>query len=367
MSESVRSLARGDWYHVRNQAAPCRHLFGGRTEARMFLSGLARVVRDGWIEVHGYCLLRNEFHLLVQGSGGLLSTAMRSVCQRYARWYRQQHPASEDLFHGRCQIRAIADAAERRDVLSYIESWPLHTSVAADPGQYPFASAFVLGGNVRRPAWLTTRWIESEIGCRAKDPNFGAAFARSFLSASMLPGRQRVESRLRHRARETPLSQQRKQAKREDLLAELRRRAACGPQAPAGASLCTVEALEAELAKIYPGGQRRNPYYRDRESLRIVLLRDMCGLSWQAIEARTQQSHARLMRCYADHCRKLEDSEEHVVRVMMIAGTVPLLVEQDGLTASLPELIPWEIPRPRASTIRDEDLPRLPWRVLYGR
>jgi len=33
----------------------------------------------------------------------------------------------------------------------------------------------------------------------------------------------------------------------------------------------------------------------------------------------------------------------------------------------LPELIPWEIPRPRASTIRDEDLPRLPWRVLYGR
>ena len=343
-------------------------LFTGREDARMFLGCLARVVRDGWMELHAYCLLRSDVHLLVRGSGGLFATALRSACSRYESWSERRHPGGAARFRGRFQLNTIRDVEQRRDVLRYIDGWPLFASVAADPDLYPYASAGVLCGGIRRPPWLTTDWIESELGCRAADPQFAASYRASLMGSSLNAARKRVEARLLHRTRGHTLIHHLEQGDLDQVAAWLRNRATPGLENGAVATLCRPEAVEAALG-LYFEATRHSRGERQHEILRMVLLRELCGMDWDAIARRMQRERNSLEKGYGQHRWRMAREDDYARMLAQIACSVPRLADNRGFVAAHGELIPWQERNstPAGPARGPMERSDLNWRVLQSR
>ncbi len=67
----------------------------------MFLDVLAKVVRRfNWL-CHGYCLMDNHYHLLIETPEGNLSAGMRQLNGVYTQAFNRSHGRDGHLFKGR--------------------------------------------------------------------------------------------------------------------------------------------------------------------------------------------------------------------------------------------------------------------------
>ena len=89
MVDRHRTESPGAWHHVMNHGVARRMVIEGRRDAGEFLVGVRRVVEEGLLEVHAYCLMGTHFHMLVRSPRGELSRAMMLVQNLYARWFNR--------------------------------------------------------------------------------------------------------------------------------------------------------------------------------------------------------------------------------------------------------------------------------------
>jgi REP element-mobilizing transposase RayT len=153
----------GAWFHVTNRALGRRPLFENRAEVRFFLSLLARAVRRGWIEVHAFTVLATHFHLLVRSLTGELHRAMAWIQSRYVLRFNRLHDRDGPLVRGRFRSKRVSDDDYRRLVVGYIDWNPVVAGFARTPLQHEHGSAVRLLGR-RRPRWLATDWVSSQLG-----------------------------------------------------------------------------------------------------------------------------------------------------------------------------------------------------------
>jgi hypothetical protein len=353
VNRTVNGSHRGSWHQVWYISKAEHVLFRNRGEARLFLCSLAVSVRNGWLEVHGFCLLQTELHLLVKTPAGLLPAAMKSVCQRHDRACKR--PGT--VFRERCKSRLVFDAPARRDVLRHLENAPLHARVGVDPGRYPFASGFARCGVARLPPWLANDWVASEIGVRAGAAGFEAAYAATFLGKEAQDAHMRVEVVLCDKAQEGGVVEQLKQGQSAQVAQWLQWRARAKMGERSVPALCRAESVDALIQRRFP---RRGG---DRELVRLVLLREMCGMPWELLAQFTHQERWCVERLYGEHRWRLEAFPEHANELARMACELPL---EPGAVASLRErsdLIPWEPVRP----VVRQDKPQMPWRALRKR
>jgi REP element-mobilizing transposase RayT len=77
MAKPLRIEYPDAYYHVSNKAEYGISLFPGIKYYEGFLAELADACARFNVEVHSYCLLRNEYHLLLKTPEGNLSRFMR--------------------------------------------------------------------------------------------------------------------------------------------------------------------------------------------------------------------------------------------------------------------------------------------------
>ena len=353
MTGATQGSHRGSWHQVWHVSSSGRVLFENRAEARLFLSSLAVSVRNGWLEVHGYCLLRTELHLLVKTPAGLLPAAMKSVCQRHDRACKR----TGTVFRERCQSRTVADAQAREDVLRYLESAPLHARVGVDPGRYPFASGFVRCGGARLPPWLANEWVAAEIGVRPGAAGFAAAYASRFLGQEMHAARARIEAAMDHKPRGCEVVEHLKRGNIPQVTQWLLLRARSVLDDPKLPMLCRTDAVDALVNRRYP---RRGG---DRELVRLVLLREMCGMPWELLAQFTAQERWCVERLYGEHRWRTQAYTGHADGMARLACELPLDASAVASLREPSDLIPWEPPRPAVP----QDAPQMPWRALRKR
>ena len=75
MARRSREDEPGSWHHVTNRALARRSFFEARADIRMFLSGVARAMRRGQIEVHAWCVLTTHFRSRAGWPGWSSTTA----------------------------------------------------------------------------------------------------------------------------------------------------------------------------------------------------------------------------------------------------------------------------------------------------
>lgn len=108
------------------------------------------------IKVHGYALMPNHFHLMVESVHGNLSSAMQHLLSRYCRWVNLTAGFDGSLFRGRFHNRLVFENSHWRHLLIYLHLNPVRANLVMRPEQAHWTSHGKYLGEDRYPEWLTT-------------------------------------------------------------------------------------------------------------------------------------------------------------------------------------------------------------------
>jgi len=137
-------------YHVSNYSLDNKRVFPSDRYYDQFLSGVAEACARLNVEIHAYCLLRNQYHLIVKTPEGNLSRFMRQVDGLYTQNYQRMKGAEGSLFRGRYKAVLVQAESYLLPLSRYI-----HSKVkASDLTSYPFSSYKYFTRKANPPAWF---------------------------------------------------------------------------------------------------------------------------------------------------------------------------------------------------------------------
>lgn len=90
-------------YHVMNRGSRRQCIFPSAPYYHAFLDTLAEAHERFGLVIHGYCLMENHHHLLLQTPHGNLGRAMRHINGVYTQRYNRLKRTDGPLFRGRYQ------------------------------------------------------------------------------------------------------------------------------------------------------------------------------------------------------------------------------------------------------------------------
>lgn len=191
MARKPRIIVSGGWYHVVNRGNRREAIFRTDTDRRRFLGRVAELPDRFRIEVHGFVLMDNHYHLLLRIQDANLSDAIRWLQVAYSSAFNWAHRIRGHLFQGRFRSLLIEDRKGVVEVARYLHLNPVRVrglglgkaeqkgaraADIEDPGAervrerlrtldaYPWSSWRVYAGSEPRPTWLTTGTISGGCG-----------------------------------------------------------------------------------------------------------------------------------------------------------------------------------------------------------
>lgn len=155
MPRKVRDDYEGAWHHVMNRGIDHSRIFDD-ISAGVFLVELRDSCTQYNVQVHGYCILPNHYHLLLFTPKGGLSTAMQRLSSRFTQSVNRHRERDGPLFRGRFRSVAIKDDGHLAKVSQYIHLNPVEAGLAANPENWRWSSAGAYLGVAAKPEWLHT-------------------------------------------------------------------------------------------------------------------------------------------------------------------------------------------------------------------
>lgn len=144
----------GARHHVMNRAARRRMLFRTDADLRRFLDLLAELPGRYAVRVHGYALMGNHFHLMLEDSLGNLPDAMSYLGGDLARRTNAARGVDGPLFRARYRNRVVLDDAYWRNLLAYLHLNPVRAGLVAHPDGSGWTSHRAYAGLSPAPPWL---------------------------------------------------------------------------------------------------------------------------------------------------------------------------------------------------------------------
>jgi REP element-mobilizing transposase RayT len=273
MVHRPRLDAPGAFHHVMNRALGRRTLFERRRDFRYFLSLVARAVHRGEIELFAYALMSTHFHLIVRSLKGTLSETMADIEREYVRWFNRTRDRDGPLFRGRFVSRRIDNPWYLRAAAVYVDRNPVEAGLADTPESYEWCSAEARARR-RVPPWLVRKALVAS-GERAAFQDAAWCIARQASGPIGEVGDDPLDDLIG--------------APADRIRAWMARRAAIADGTTPGTAVTTPRAGDRALAETpVPPELDVGRWARGaaaRRSLRIALLRQCGGLSWDEIHA----------------------------------------------------------------------------------
>lgn len=145
-----------------NRGARRQDIFVDDEARGIFLGVLAELPRFG-VRIHGYALMPNHYHLLVESVAGELPRAMRHLGAEFSRRLNRLYQWDGPLFRGRYHNRLVGNSAYWRHLLVYVHQNPLRAGLDhANDTLWTSHNAYV--GQAERPAWLHTQELQALYG-----------------------------------------------------------------------------------------------------------------------------------------------------------------------------------------------------------
>ncbi len=154
MSRPLRISYPNAWYHVMDRSIAGRKLFTGPGCYQVFLDLCATISHTYDIEIHAYCLLNTEFHLLLRTPRANLSAAMRQLLSQYTTRYNQLAEHEGPLFKSRYKAILVEGDTHILQVSRHIHRLPVSRQLVPVNSLYKWSSYRAYIGLRRPPAWL---------------------------------------------------------------------------------------------------------------------------------------------------------------------------------------------------------------------
>lgn len=137
-------------YHVSNYGLDRQRVFPSAKYYEAFLEGLGETCSRLNVEVQAYCLLRDEYHLVIKTPEANLSRFMRQIDGLYTQNYQRMKRIDGSLFRGR--YKAVLVQAEK--YLLPLSCY-IHSKVkASDLNSYPWSSYTYFTRKAKPPVWF---------------------------------------------------------------------------------------------------------------------------------------------------------------------------------------------------------------------
>lgn len=159
MGRQLRIEYPGAYYHVTTRGNERKEVFKSEKDREKFLSYLeSAVVRYGAV-IHGYCLMSNHYHLLMETPCGNLSQVMQHINGAYTNYFNAKRGRSGHLFQGRYKAILVEADAYALELSRYVHLNPVRAGICAVPEEYRWASYRDYVGLREAPTWLGTTFI----------------------------------------------------------------------------------------------------------------------------------------------------------------------------------------------------------------
>lgn len=162
MARPLRIEYPNAYYHVTNRGEDRKAIFPGDQYCQVFLAGLSDACRRLNVEVHGYCLLKNEYHLLIKTPEGNLSRFMRQVDGLYTQNYQRLRKTRGSVFRSR--YKAVLVQAEKYllGLSRFLHCLPGRSRVK--PENHPWSSYGYYSNKAKAEDWLVRDEVLSQLG-----------------------------------------------------------------------------------------------------------------------------------------------------------------------------------------------------------
>jgi REP element-mobilizing transposase RayT len=169
MARPLRLHFPGAIYHVTARGNDRQPIFSDDDDCARFLVVLASTVARYHVRCHGYCLMGNHYHLLLETPEANLSTAMRQLNGVYTQRFNRRHERSGHLLQGRFGAQIVDGEAYFLEVCRYIVLNPVRAGLVAHPRHWRWSSFGATSGEASRPGFLTVEMALTLGGTGAGD------------------------------------------------------------------------------------------------------------------------------------------------------------------------------------------------------
>jgi len=168
MARPIRIEFPGAVYHVTARGNERRKTFRDDVDRRQFLATLEETIGLHDLRLHGFCLMPNHYHLIVETPLGNLSRAIGWLQTTYTIRFNRRHRRSGHLFQGRFKAHVVEADSYSMELLRYVhlnpvrprdKQSPIPSARGDDLMQYRWSSHRAYLGLAPEPAWLCMEWL----------------------------------------------------------------------------------------------------------------------------------------------------------------------------------------------------------------
>lgn len=141
MPRTARAAVGGVVYHVLNRGNDRRRIFHKPGDYNAFLRLLVEGRQRAGVEVFGFCLMPNHWHVVLRPSGDRdLAAYLSWVTNTHVKRYHAHHRRTGHLYQGRYKSFPVRDDAYFLTLLRYVEANPLRARLAKPAERWAWSS-----------------------------------------------------------------------------------------------------------------------------------------------------------------------------------------------------------------------------------
>ncbi len=156
MVRPLRSEFPGALYHVTARGDRREPIYEDDEDWKVFLSTLADVVAQMNGLCHGYGLMTNHDHLLIETPDSNLPKSMRQLNGVFTQASNRRPRRGGHLFQGRFKGILVDKDAYLLELTRYVVLNPVRANRVVRPGDWPWSSYRAMVGVEDSPSWLET-------------------------------------------------------------------------------------------------------------------------------------------------------------------------------------------------------------------
>jgi len=164
MARALRIEYSGALYHVTSRGDRREDIYDDDVDRASFLNLLNDVCESYNWDCHGYCLMSNHYHLLIETVEPNLSAGMRQLNGVYSQKYNYRHNKVGHVFQGRYASILVEKESYLLELTRYIVLNPVRAKMVAHAEEWPWSSYRAVIGKTKIPSCLNRDWILSCFG-----------------------------------------------------------------------------------------------------------------------------------------------------------------------------------------------------------
>jgi REP element-mobilizing transposase RayT len=136
----LRKNYSGCYHHIMSRGYEGRNILGNYLYKKKFKELLEFYSYRNSMDIYGWCIMDNHYHLILYNRKGLLSKFMKELNGSFALWYRSKNSERGVVFDGRFKSTAIENDEYLLMSLLYLYQNPVRAGLVENAEDYTWSS-----------------------------------------------------------------------------------------------------------------------------------------------------------------------------------------------------------------------------------